>query len=67
MFDELINKYIYGEISKEELVLFNSTLETSNKFRKEFNFYLKLKEYLLDDSLEKFKEFLDSIQNGLVN
>lgn len=67
MFDELIDKYHYGELSKGELVLFNSKLETSSELGQEFDFYLKMKEYLLDDSLERFKESLLSIMYCDVN
>lgn len=58
MYDELIDKYHYGELSKEELELFKFKLETNIGLKTEFNFYLKMKEYLLNDTLEKFKEFL---------
>lgn len=61
--NELIDKYNYGQLSEEELVLFNSTLETNNDFRTEFNIYLKMREYILDDNLEKFRELL--VQLGI--
>lgn len=44
--NELIDKYNYGLLSEKEIESFNSTLETNNELRKEFNFYLKMKEYL---------------------
>lgn len=66
-YEELINRYNYGQLSENEKELFLAALELHPDFREEFNFYMKMKEYVLDDSLQKFKGFLSSINHNSVN
>jgi len=51
-FENLIDRYNFGQLTKEEKEMFYLSLEYSSQLRKEFNIYLKMKHFLLDSNME---------------
>ncbi len=57
-YNDLIERYNYNELNKEELELFYLSLSLNAKFREEFMDHIKMKYYLLDGEYVKVIMFL---------
>lgn len=57
-YEDLIDKYNFGQFTKEEIELFNLSLEYNPQLREEFNFFLKMKYFLMDGNMKKLDNFL---------
>ncbi len=64
-YNDLIEKYNYNQLTKEELELFYLSLSLNTKFREEFIYHIKMKYYLLDEKHVKVIMFL--AKNKLMN
>jgi len=63
LYEDLIDQYRLGELTDEDRELFWLSLEYSKQLRDEFNFFLKMKCFLIDGEIRKVDKFL--IENGL--
>lgn len=57
-YDELIDRYNYGQLSEQEKEMFFVALELYPDLREEFSFYLEMKHFASEESFEKLKGFM---------
>lgn len=57
-FDDLIDRYNYGQLTDEEKELFYLSLEYSKKLRDEFTYHLMLKTALDEREIYRVERFL---------